>query len=272
MDVKQQHSSTSRMMILFVIMMIVLMIIQFSNITLFHDAFATEMVKDSLLRFLAGSVFIVMLVNLGESKLFQWKKPLYSFLIVIPGFLIALNNFPIIAFFSGRVSLSSPVYTVYLFAIECLSIGFFEEIIFRGMILLFILQRLSRSKRSTFYAIILSSVIFSATHLLNLFGGASLGNTLMQMGYSFLTGMMWATLYLKTKNLWVIMLLHATYNFFGMVMFQLGTVTNRYDDITIIITIVLGVLTALYCIKLLITMDEKEIYSLLQKKIDYDYS
>jgi hypothetical protein len=47
------------------------------------------------------------------------------------------------------------------------------------------------------------------------------------------------------------MLLHASFNFFGQVMFYLGVVNGRYDIYTIIITITLGVLVALYAIKLL---------------------
>jgi hypothetical protein len=61
-------------------------------------------------------------------------------------------------------------------------------------------------------------------------------------------GMLWAVMYLRTQNLWLTMILHATYNFFGQVMFYLGTVNGRYDTYTIGITIILGCFVALYAI------------------------
>lgn len=79
-----------------------------------------------------------------------------------------------------------------------------------------------------------------------------------QIGYSFLMGMLWAVMYLKTKNVWLVMLLHATYNFFGQVMFELGTVNNRFDTVTVVITIILAIGVAVYSVLLLKGMKQDQ--------------
>lgn len=223
-----------------------LIIMEFFDYQFFDNSIANSSFENSLLRFSGGIIFMIIIFRLGLNKIFEFKDVSKALLIVIPALIISINNFPIFAYFDGRTDLVEPVYTVYLFALECLSIGFFEEIIFRGLILTLFLKKLPKTKQGVFQAVVLSSLVFGAVHLLNLFTGASFGNTILQIGYSFLVGMMWAVMYLKTKNIWIVMALHASYNFFGQVIFQLGNVTNRYDVYTIVITLLLSVLVTVY--------------------------
>ncbi len=185
-----------------------------------------------------------LLIKFGYQKMLQFKISKGSLYVIIPALLIALNNFPIISFLDGRAQLTEPSYRVILFLIECLSIGFLEELIFRGILLLFLYQALSHLKYRVFITILISSLVFGLFHIANLSEGAPLSSTLLQMGYSFLMGILWATIYMKTGNLWLSMILHALYNFFGQVMFYLGTVDGRYDPITIIVTVIFATLAA----------------------------
>jgi len=229
-------------------LIILMMVFEFADFQLFENAKDTIMVTNSILRFLGGIIFIVMLVAFGQRRIFKFGNLKKSLFIIIPALIISINNFPIIAFFDGRAVLTEPVYRVFLFFMECLSIGFFEEIIFRGIILLFLLEKFSHEKYGILISIVLSSALFGFIHVFNLLGGASYGDTILQIGYSFLVGMMWAIMYLKTGNLWLTMILHASYNFFGQVMFYLGTVQGRYDVYTVIITIMFAIMVAIYSI------------------------
>ena len=244
--------------LLFIILIVTLIVIEFFNVHLFENSLASSMFENSILRFLGGVIFMVILFRLGFSKLFKFNKTLTPLILIIPALIISVNNFPISAYFNGRTSLNEPIYTIYIFALECISIGFFEEIIFRGLLLTLFLQKLPKSRKGVFGAIVLSSAVFGFIHALNLFSGASLGNTFLQIGYSFLIGMMWAVMYLKTKNIWLVMILHATYNFFGLVMFQLGDVVNRYDSITVFITVILSITVTMYSIQLFYTLHNEE--------------
>ncbi|MBN2300265.1 MAG: CPBP family intramembrane metalloprotease, partial [Acholeplasmataceae bacterium] len=256
MNAKNRNITIHTYQKIIVVFMIVLMIIfSFVDFHLFDNIKDETMVTNAILRILGGVVIIIILVALGYSNIFRFKSLGKSFLIIIPALIISINNFPMIAFFDGRATLTDPVYRVYLFLIECLTIGFFEEIIFRAMILLFLLEKLEHQKNGVLLSIVFSSMLFGFIHVFNLYSGAGIADTFLQMGYSFLIGMMWAVLFLKTRNLWLIMFLHATFNFFGQVMFYLGHVNGRYDIYTIVMTSLFALIAAAYSTRLYINMN-----------------
>lgn len=248
--------------ILILLLISAMIVFKFVDFHLFENAKDATIVTNSILRFLGGVVFVIILIGFGSSWVFRCKNTAKSFLIIIPALIISINNFPIIALFDGKASLTEPVYRVYLFFIECLSIGFFEEIIFRGIILVVLIKKLAHLKNGVFLSIVFSSALFGLIHIFNIYSGAAIGDTVLQMWYSFLVGMMWAVMYLKTGNLWLTMLLHATFNFFGQVMFYLGNVEGRYDIYTIGTTMVLAVVVTLYSMKLFKQLPDKPIPNL----------
>jgi len=57
---------------------------------------------------------------------------------------------------------------------------------------------------------------------------------------------LWAVVFVKTKSIWFGVVLHAIYNFAGLVFFQFGEITNNADVITIITTTILAIGVAIY--------------------------
>lgn len=226
-----------------VIVVIIFQFVDFSSVGYIKDI---EMIKNTVTRLVAGLIACYVLILLGHGDLLKWRFSKKHFLIIIPALVVAVNNFPIIALLNDRASLDEPTYRVILFFIECFSVGFFEELFFRGLVLIYLVQQFSHKKYGLWIGLVISSLIFGLFHLVNLFEGASFGPTVLQVGYSFLMGMLWSVIYLKTGNLWLVMVLHALYNFFGQVMFYLGNVTNRFDTVTIIITILFALGAALH--------------------------
>lgn len=216
------------------------------------------MINDTLFRIAGSVVFIYFIIRFGYKSMFRFPFNKSILLFSIPALIISVNNFPISAFLSGRYIISEPNNIIYLFAFNSFGVGLFEEIIFRGLFLLVLIQLLPKSKEGNFIAIVLSASVFGLIHLFNILYGSSINDTLLQVGYSFLMGMMWAVVYLKTRNLWIVMILHATYNYFGNVMFQLGSVTNRFDTITIVATVVLALGAVGYYLYHFIKMDVVE--------------
>jgi membrane protease YdiL (CAAX protease family) len=244
---------------IFFISMIIILILSYIDLFSFSNQLTNEMLSNSIPRLLGGIVFVVLMIMTGYKKSFKFNGPvLTSLFVIIPGVLIAVNNFPIIAYLEGRVEITEPVYNIYIFLIECFSISFFEEIVFRGIVLILLIQKLPSTKKGMYLAIFISSLIFGLSHLVNLFGGISLTDVLQQVGYSFLMGLMWAVVYLKTKNIWWSVLLHSAYNFFGLVLFRLGYVNGRYDIITVVTTIVLAILVSVFMLHISLKIDVKE--------------
>lgn len=249
-----------KIILLFIIGLILIVVISYIDFFSFSNQVANEMISNSIPRLLGGVVFLVLMSIIGYKKVFKFNSPvLKSLLIIIPGLIISLNNFPIIAYFDSRADITEPVYTIYIFLIECISTGFFEEIVFRVIVLILLLQRVPNTKKGMYLAIFTSSAIFGLSHLINLFGGIGYSDVLLQVGYSFLMGLMWAVVFLKTKNIWMSVLLHSTYNFFGLVLFRLGFVNGRFDNITLAVTILLAVLVAVYMLYISLKIDVEEL-------------
>ena len=152
------------------------------------------------------------------------------FLYYVPLIIVALA-----AFASGIMSDDSGLFIPNL--IFTLGIGLTEELYFRGIIC-------NMWKEKETKAIIISSVLFGMSHLLNVMGGAGLAETLLQMAFAFTYGVVMAFVILRTKSIWPCILLHAFHDFCGFI-------TNEGDmKLNIIVgTIQFAVLLA-YCIYL----------------------
>jgi len=193
------------------------------------------------------NILKVRLSGLGRALLFS-----------IPCWVIALNNFPIISFFSGNAYISAEPSAVAFYAFECLCVGFFEEIVFRGCVLMIVMQRRRRTRLELFISILMSSLIFGVVHLVNIFAGASPVATLLQVGYSSLIGGMCAVVLMKTGCIWHCVLIHAVYNFCGGVVPRCGGGVI-WDTPTVILTAVVSVLVIGYMIAVFVKIDTDEL-------------
>ncbi|GAA2305213.1 CPBP family intramembrane metalloprotease [Glycomyces scopariae] len=88
-------------------------------------------------------------------------------------------------------------------------IGFFEEALTRGLVLFPMLVAWRSRPNGVMRAVLISSLLFGLAHLINLFSGASLGPTLVQVGYAFGFGVGFAALLLRTNTMWIGIVLHA---------------------------------------------------------------
>ena len=156
------------------------------------------------------------------------------FLYYIPLIIVAL------AAFSGGIMFdNSELFIPNL--IFTLGIGLTEELYFRGIIC-------NMWKDTETKAIIISSVLFGLSHLLNVMGGAGLAETLLQMAFAFTYGVVMAFVILRTKSIWPCILLHAFHDFCGFI-------TNEGDmKLSIIVGTIQFVVLLAYCIYLMVRL------------------
>lgn len=224
------------------------------------DAILLPLVRMSLSRFVAAGVFLVILLSQRYYVLHPFRAPFgKSLLICLPAFAVVINNLPILSLLWGAAYIvyGAPVYWIW-FALESLAIGLFEEITFRGVVLLRFAESRRSNHKGLLWSILLSSAVFGAMHAVNLLAGASPGAVLMQVGYSFLIGAMCAVVLFKTANLWLCVLLHAVYDFCGALLPTLGD-GHWWDTPTVVFTAVLAVAVTVYMILLFARMDPREI-------------
>ena len=230
------------------------------------DAVLRPIMQMTLTRALAAAVFFVIFLMQGYHVLQPFRRPFgKSLLWILPPLAVVINNLPIFSLLSGDAYLihTDANYLIW-FALECLAIGLFEEITFRGVILLRFAEKRRTTHAGLLLSILLTSAVFGAMHLINLFAGAGLPGVLMQIGYSFLIGAMCAVVMFKTANLWLCVALHAIYDFCGMLLPTLGGGT-WWDTPTVIFTAVLAVATTIYMVVLFVRMKPAELDRIYQK-------
>lgn len=218
------------------------------------DARTASMAGMALCRAVSAAVMLFFCVQLGLFDAPRRNCGLRSVFAVLPALLVALNNAPVIALISGTARVNAGGFAIALFALQCIAVAAFEETAFRAALFPLMLQHFGTGRRARFSAVLLSSALFGLTHLLNLFSGAGAGAVALQVGYSFLIGGMLAIVYLHTGSLAACILLHAVYNFGGMLVPTLGE--GAFADIwnlpTVLLTAALAVFAVMFYVRLLL--------------------
>lgn len=220
--------------------------------TLSQDPLLQEMMTMTLTRLVSAGLFLVILIWRGYRVLRPFRRgALRALVFSLPAWAVVINNAPILSLARGDAYLvhTQPRYILW-FAAECLAIGLFEELAFRGVILLSIAEGRRKSRFDFFLCIILASAVFGALHLANLLTGSGLGAVLRQIGYSFLIGAMCSVVLYRTRNIWLCVLLHAVYDFSGSLLPTLGA-GSWWDAPTVVFTVLLAVaVTVFYVVAL----------------------
>lgn len=95
---------------------------------------------------------------------------------------------------------------ILLISIAMLGVGFSEEILFRGFLMKAIMNK------STKVAILLPSMIFGIIHITNLFSGANIITTILQIIYATFFALMCSMFFYKTNNIIPCMICHSITN------------------------------------------------------------
>ena len=220
-----------------------------------------------LIQQLCGAMAAILFMLRLKIRLFG--KP-QKWLYLLPCLLIAIDNFQFGSYFNGRMELVYRKPTdIFLFGVYCLSVGLFEECIFRGVIFALLAGLLPKNKKGFLWCYLVSSLVFGLMHVLNGFSGAAL----LQAGYSILTGGLFAFCLVKTKNILCCAFVHGLYNFCGL----LFGVYNQsqcviglgggvvFDRITIITMTVVSVFVGIFVLYKVFTYSDKERVELYQK-------
>lgn len=224
-----------------------------------HNNYISKIIQQGV-----GVIAIVLLFRRLNIKLFGMPQ---KWLFLIPCLIVAIDNFQWSSYLNGRMELihNQPI-DFLLFGAYCLAVGMFEECIFRGIIFSVLADNFSKDKRGLWQTYIISSLIFGIAHLFN---GLSFG-TILQVGYTFLTGGLFAFVLLKTKNIFCCGFIHAVYNFGGLLFERAermglgnGVVFDTGTVITMFIVSVLVGLFVLYSVYKYSDEERVELYKKL---------
>ena len=198
-------------------------------------------------------VFFVTPLPYLRFKNTTWKNLLWC----LPCLMVALVNFPYSALIKGDATVEygnlMGLYILYI-----ISIALLEELVFRGILLSYFMDLFRNNKLKHFWAVLISSAIFSLFHFTNLLNGDGIVIVLQQVGYTFLIGAMFAVITLKCKNIWLAVIAHALFDFGGLLT---GTIASGdpHDGVFWILTIACGILCAGHIVVTLINLDRKHV-------------
>lgn len=95
-----------------------------------------------------------------------------------------------------------------------LTVGIEEELIFRGVVL----NCIFRKNKTIVLGCLYSGLLFGLAHLENLIWGEDMNPVTIWSTIIFgcIVGFVWSVIYLRTKSLWSVILLHFAWDFFGI--------------------------------------------------------
>ena len=155
---------------------------------------------------LTNSIFsiglIILIIYLKRVKYYGITRAENSkrFLYFLPLLLILSVNL-----WNG-ININNTRREILFHIINMINVGFIEEIIFRG----FLFKMMARDNVKS--AIIVSSITFGVGHIINLFTGADVLMTLLQVGYATSIGYLFTIIFYKSKSLIPCIVTHSIMN------------------------------------------------------------
>ena len=164
--------------------------------------FGTEDYRSAIVNTIFSIALIILMIILKRTSYYGLTKVtnLKQYLYFIPLLLIASVNL-----WNG-ININNSTSEVIFHILTMINVGFLEEIIFRGF--LFKMMSKDNIKR----AIIVSAITFGIGHIVNLFNGAELIPTLIQICYAISIGYLFVIIFYKSKSLIPCIMTHSLIN------------------------------------------------------------
>ena len=203
--------------------------------------------------------FFVVGIALAAAAIFSCTDMLYRFRknffrALIPAtYLLASYSISLIDEIksSAGETLRHPI-QIIVFILTMILIGCAEEFLFRGVITNLILKKYGTDRAGIWYTAIISGIIFGFAHIFNALSGIRFSAVLIQIVMACMIGMVYAAIYIRTRNIWEMVFLHALNNFvalFSTGFFHQGSLASQVSSYSpvmygalITFSIILGVL------------------------------
>ena len=107
-----------------------------------------------------------------------------------------------------------PPLQILWYVLCMLAVGLAEELTFRGLVTQMIYEKYGYNSLGVWLSVVVSGLLFGAVHLVNAAGGEGyILGVLVQMVGACSVGKCLAAIYLRTRSLWTVVLLHGYMDF-----------------------------------------------------------
>lgn len=165
-------------------------------------------------RYVIGTVSVVFMANIYgvEFKIKGFFKGLFS-VIGLVGVACCIHNLLAMRIPTDIGFKEGLPNAIFMFLLM-MSVGVFEEAIYRGVLFNTLRNCLGESKGRIILAVILSAIPFGLTHFLNLIFYPNLVVWITsQVVYATAGGVLFACIYYITDNFWLVVVLHGLYDY-----------------------------------------------------------
>ena len=215
--------------VLFCIMLIVIYILVNSYCI---QSFGVEDYRSAIINTIFSIFLIILIIMLKRVSYYglTWVKDLKKYLYFIPLiFIVSVNLW-------NGVNINNSKSEIIFYILTMINVGFIEEIIFRG----FLFKMMAKDNINM--AIIVSSITFGVGHIINLFIGADLIPTLLQVCYAISIGYLFVIIFYKSKSLIPCIVTHCLVN--SLSIFNVENAVSLY--VSSIFLIIFPLLYAMY--------------------------
>lgn len=184
-----------------------------------HNKVDSELIDKIILNgvVIALTILIIKRENLSPVSgiaISTMRKP-HLYLITVLYLIVFTNGFRSFRLISSQESVLT--FTVIIFLIKSLSVGFFEEIVFRSLIQSLILRKFHSINIKTSFGLLVSSLIFGLAHLINLNSeNYTFFGVISQIFAATCLGYLFGVILLITKNIYPIIFIHSLISFFSL--------------------------------------------------------
>lgn len=170
-----------------------------------------KFLSKALVRILPALIILMFMVKTQYKKYLKWSFEIKYFTFIWVAVLIIILNFE----YNDRVTRAS-LFVFISYLLYYISVGFFEEIVFRGAILCLLEDKWKDKKYGVLLSVIVSSFMFGSVHFINLLNKHARWQEIIgQVLYTTLLGIMFAAIMIRTKNIWLSVILHAAFDIAG---------------------------------------------------------
>lgn len=168
-------------------------------------------------------IIYIIVILISTKKLFILKEKGIGLLngFKVGGFLVIYLCFSLVGNVCSSINEYQflPLHRIIWFTLDMfIGVGLAEEIIFRGIIQNMLYDCFEKDSRKVIYiSVIISSTIFGALHLSNIFSGASIQGACVQAISAFTIGLYFSAIYVRCNNIWVLVILHGFNDFVALI-------------------------------------------------------
>ena len=169
---------------------------------------------------IAGLILGMILIFIAKKQyaLTEKGKPFGTYWVPVTGILLfSLFRTALMALITPKGAMH-PVGEIVLFLVTILLVGVTEELVFRGIVMNILIEGFGTDTRfGAIFSVFFGGTLFGAVHLFNMFSGVDpLSATIQAIGASGI-GWILCALYVRSRNLWVLALMHAIFDISGLI-------------------------------------------------------